>query len=78
MIPLRPCSITSGTAPRRVAITGVPQAIDSIMTRPKGSSQSIGKSVARAFWSSSTFSPCVTSPRYSIPWTRCGSTNSRK
>src|SRR4029453_691389 len=48
MIPLTPCSITSGTAPCRVAITGVPQAIDSIITRPKGSSPSIGKRVARA------------------------------
>ena len=66
MIPLRPCSITSGTAPQRVAITGVPHAIDSIITRPNGSSHSIGKSVARASWSSSTFSPWVTSPRYSI------------
>ena len=66
MIPLRPSSITSGTAPQRVAITGVPHAIDSIITRPNGSSHSIGNSVARACWSSSTFSPCVTSPRYSI------------
>ena len=47
----------------RVAITGVPQAIDSIMTSPKGSSHSIGNRVARAFWSRSTFSPCETSPR---------------
>src|SRR5207253_2270372 len=65
-------------APQRVAITGVPHAIDSIITSPNGSSHSIGKSVARAFWSSSTFSPCVTSPRYSIPSTRCGSTSSWK
>ena len=57
MIPLTPSSITSGTAPWRVAITGVPQAIDSIMTRPNGSSHSIGTSVARAFCSSSTFVP---------------------
>ena len=42
-----------------MAITGVPHAIDSIMTRPNGSSHSIGKSVARAFWSRSTFSSCV-------------------
>ena len=34
--------ITSGTAPRRIATTGVPHAIDSSMTRPNGSSQSIG------------------------------------
>src|SRR5919106_1123159 len=48
MIPLRPCSITSGTAPQRDAITGVPHAIDSTITSPNGSSQSIGNSVARA------------------------------
>ena len=48
MMPLTPCSITSGTAPQRVAITGVPHAIDSIITRPNGSSHSIGKSVAVA------------------------------
>src|SRR6266498_923303 len=78
MIPLRPCSITSGTAPQRVAITGVPHAIDSIITRPNGSSHSIGNRVARAFCSSSTFSPCVTSPRNSIPSMRWGSTNSWK
>ena len=59
-------------------MTGVPHAIDSIMTRPNGSSHSIGKSVARACWSSSTFSPCVTSPRYSISDVRCGRTYSSK
>ena len=65
MMPPRPSATTSGTAPRRVAITGVPQAIDSIITRPNGSSHSIGKSVARASWSSSSFSDWLTSPRYS-------------
>ena len=79
MSPPRPSSsITSGTAPCRVAITGVPHAIDSIITRPNGSSHSIGKSVARAFCSSSTFVPWLTSPRYSIPLPRCGSMNSAK
>ena len=43
MTPLRPCSITSGTAPRRVASTGVPQAIDSTITSPNGSGHWIGK-----------------------------------
>ena len=57
MIPLTPSSITSGTAPKRVAMTGVPQAIDSIITSPNGSSHSIGKRVARACCNSSTFSP---------------------
>jgi hypothetical protein len=32
-----PSSITSGTEPERYAITGVPQAIASIITSPKGS-----------------------------------------
>ena len=38
----------AGTAPRRHAMTGVPQAIASIMTRPNGSGQSIGNSSAAA------------------------------
>jgi hypothetical protein len=42
MKPVTPSSITSGTEPQRYAITGVPQAIASIITRPKGSGQSIG------------------------------------
>ena len=75
---MRPWSSTSGTAPHRVAITGVPQAIDSIITSPNGSSHSIGKSVARACWSSSTFSPCDTSPTYSIVELRCGRTSESK
>ena len=61
-----------------VAITGVPQAIDSIITSPNGSSHSIGKRVQRAFCSNSTFVPWLTSPRYSIRLPRCGSTNSSK
>ena len=40
-------AITSGTEPRGRAITGVPQARASIITRPKGSGQSIGKSRAQ-------------------------------
>ena len=46
-MPVRPSSITSGTVPQLVAITGVPQAIDSIITSPKGSCHEIGKTVAR-------------------------------
>ena len=75
---MRPSATTSGTAPRRVAITGVPQAMDSIITRPNGSSQSIGKSVARAFWSRSTFVACVVSPRYSASSPSSGFTSSSK
>src|SRR6266705_265067 len=44
MKPVKPSSMISGTEPRLYAITGVPQAIASIMTRPNGSGQSIGTS----------------------------------
>jgi glycogen debranching enzyme len=37
MKPVTPSTITSGTDPRRNAMTGVPAASDSIMTRPNGS-----------------------------------------
>ncbi|MEA2941679.1 MAG: hypothetical protein QOD09_2208 [Bradyrhizobium sp.] len=37
----------SGTDPARQPMTGVPQAIASIIASPKGSGQSIGKSIAR-------------------------------
>ena len=52
----------SGTEPCAYAITGVPQAIASIMTSPNGSGQSIGISSARAlpmksFLASSPISP---------------------
>src|SRR6516164_9298387 len=42
MKPVMPSSTTSGAEPRLNAITGVPQAIASIMTKPNGSGQSIG------------------------------------
>ena len=35
--PVTPSSTTSGTEPRRIAITGVPQAIASIIAKPNGS-----------------------------------------
>ena len=38
----------SGTEPRLKAITGVPQAMASIITRPNGSGQSIGNNSAMA------------------------------
>jgi len=44
MKPVKPSSMISGTEPRLYAITGVPHAIASIMTRPNGSGQSIGTS----------------------------------
>jgi hypothetical protein len=37
MKPVIPSSTTSGTEPLRIAITGVPQAIASIIARPNGS-----------------------------------------
>ena len=46
----------------RHAITGVPQAMASIITSPNGSGQSIGKSSAVAPPSSSFFSSSPTSP----------------
>ena len=46
--PVRPSSITSGTEPQLNAITGVPQIMDSIITRPNGSGQSIANSVKYA------------------------------
>jgi len=42
MKPVTPSSITSGIAPALKAITGQPQAIASIRTRPNGSGQSAG------------------------------------
>jgi hypothetical protein len=44
--PLTPWSTTSETEPLRQAITGVPADIASIMTKPNGSGQSIGKRTA--------------------------------
>jgi hypothetical protein len=43
MKPVTPSRTTSGTEPRRKATTGVPQAMASIITSPKGSSHRIGK-----------------------------------
>ena len=64
--PLRPGSITSGTEPRRQAITGVPQAMASVITRPKGSGQSMGNSSARAPPRKSPLSASPISPMNSI------------
>jgi len=41
MNPVSPCSTISSTEPRLNAITGVPHAIASIITKPNGSGQSI-------------------------------------
>jgi hypothetical protein len=65
MKPVTSSSITSGTEPRLNAITGVPQAIASIMTRPNGSGQSIGTSRTIAPLRNSDFCSSVISPMYS-------------
>jgi len=48
MKPVNPFSTISGTEPLLNAITGVPQAIASINTKPKGSGQAMGASSAMA------------------------------
>ena len=63
MKPVTPSSTISGTEPRFQATTGVPQAIASIITRPKGSGQSMGKSSARALPRRSAFRASSTGPR---------------
>ena len=75
---MQPSSTTSGAAPPGQAMTGVPQASDSSITRPKGSFQRIGKSVARAPASSLTFSSWVTSATYSTASPSRGSTSYSK
>ncbi len=65
--PLRPCSMISGTEPCAQAITGVPQASDSIITNPNGSGQSIGNNSAAACASNCCFCASSASPRNSTP-----------
>ena len=55
MNPVSPSATTSGTEPLAQATTGVPQAMASVMTRPKGSGHWIGNSNAAALASSSVF-----------------------
>jgi hypothetical protein len=62
MKPVTPWSITSGTEPRLNAITGVPHAMASIITRPNGSDQSIGNSSALAPDRNSGFCCSLISP----------------
>ena len=64
--PVTPSSTTSGTEPQRQPITGVPHAIASIMTRPKGSGQSMGNSSARAPHRKALLSASPISPTNSI------------
>ena len=57
----------SGTEPERNAITGVPQAIASTMTRPNSSGQSMGRSSAPANPRNGCFTSSFTSPM-SLTW----------
>jgi hypothetical protein len=65
MIPVTPSTTTSGTDPRRIATTGVPHAIASIMTRPNGSSQQIGNSITQARDSRSRLAIASATPKIS-------------
>src|SRR3954471_14037239 len=79
MKPLTPSSMTSGTEPRRMAITGQPQAIASIITRPNGSGQSIGNSSALAPDRKAGFCASLISPMNStLASASSGSTHSLK
>ena len=44
--PVTPSTTISGAAPSGLAMTGVPHAMDSVITMPNGSGQSIGKTMA--------------------------------
>ncbi len=73
MKPVTPSSTISGTEPRLNAITGVPHAIASIITRPNGSGQSIGISRAVApdrkpGFCLSLISPIISTPGTSSSW----------
>ena len=79
MKPVSPWSTISGTEPQRQAITGVPQAMASIITRPNGSGQSIGNSSAWALPRNADFSLSPISPTNSIRgWSSSGSMTSWK
>ena len=75
MNPVSPSAITSGTDPRGWAITGVPHAMDSVITSPKGSSQSIGNSTPLDRDIRSAFSCTEISPSTTVPSGRIGSTS---
>src|SRR5712672_816823 len=62
MNPVFPFSMISETDPQRHAVTGVPQAMASISTRPNGSGQSIGNRRALAFPRKADFSLSPISP----------------
>ena len=70
--PVAPSSMISGVEPQAKATTGVPQAMASIITRPNGSGQSMGKSRASAPPRKADFRSSPISPTNSIrglPWT---------
>jgi hypothetical protein len=74
--PVWPSATTSGTEPLPQAITGVPQAMASVMTSPNGSGHWIGNNNAAAPANSSAFSCCETSSRTSTSSPNSGSTRS--
>src|SRR4029077_10377654 len=63
--PVTPSSTISGMAPSFQTITGVPNAMASITTRPNGSGQSIGKTSAAALPRKAGLSASLISPTYS-------------
>ena len=71
---MTPSTTTSGADPSEVATTGVPHAIDSIITSPKGSGHWMEKTVARARPRRSTFSAWETFSRISSSPDRRGTT----
>ena len=75
MKPVTPSSMTSGTEPRRKAMTGVPHAMASIITKPKGSGQSIGNSSAVASRRNASLVRSLTSPLSLICWPSISGSN---
>ena len=70
--------MTSGTDPRRVATTGVPQAIASTITMPNGSSHEIGNTRQDDLAYSSRLSAASASPTYSASGPSSGRTSLSK
>ena len=76
MNPVWPSATTSGTEPLRQAITGVPHAMASVITSPKGSAHWTGNNNAAAPASRSAFCSWSHSPSTSTSSPSSGSTRS--
>ncbi len=76
--PVTPSSTSSGAAPQFVVTTGVPHAMASTITRPNGSGQRIGKIMAQARPSMSTFFSCETFSYSSMSLASSGSISCSK